>query len=549
MLSSRRLELAGQLKQWHLKVIEIVKRGQHRKSLDKLFQGFKPAVESCYFNWEVAYPLDGITYCSADKKSATFCWSRAVQLQRGVKAAAGGVGEPSEPGGGAKVEGGAGGDYKGRGSGHSCQQEVAVRPKETMLTKRKGLSVSGGGGMLVRLGGSVSLSLEDGGGKCMYKGPAPSPGGKLKLTQGGGKGASVGGPGGSGGLGGGKHASAKRRTSSEDSSLEPDLAELSLDDGCSLALGAEASNTFEFLPPPPEMLPSPSPLLRDSRKYSSSSGGSKMFETKRVSHASAALPVADPAPPCFPSKETVVVAMDMPSTSDKETVLKVEPVQNRDEDVDSAGSNQPSTSTTTARSGVNEMSAKPMQGCRVAASAGATAGIRAAPAGGLANPGAEAAGGAAGGEGVGEDDYQAYYLSVASEEGGDRQLGDNHQDEEPDIFAGMKPLEQEGHMEVRKEDKLLCWLLCSQPNLQVHWDLIHKGHVIENKTSLFITQLQIISSKFLLPKEEIFICLSAVTVPPILVFSSGWFGTDCQCQYCNLIVAISVWVSTKNRQP
>uniref|UniRef100_A0A4W6C8N9 Zinc finger, SWIM-type containing 8 n=1 Tax=Lates calcarifer TaxID=8187 RepID=A0A4W6C8N9_LATCA len=398
MSPCRRLELAGQLKQWHLKVIEIVKRGQHRKSLDKLFQGFKPAVESCYFNWEVAYPLDGITYCGADKKSATFCWSRAVQHQRGVKAAAGGGGEPPEPGGGGRAESGAGGDYKGRGSGHLSQQEVAVRPKETILTKRKGLSVSGGGGMLVRLGGGVSLSLEDGGGKCMYKGQGSSSGGKLKLTQGGGKGTSVGGPGGNGGLGGGKHANAKRRTSSEDSSLEPDLAELSLDDGCSLALGAEASNTFEFLPPPPEMLPSPSPLLRDSRKYSNSSGGSKMFETKRVSHTSATLPAAEPASPCFPSKETVVVVMDIPSTAEKEAELEVEPNQNRDEDVDSAGK---------------------------------AASVEAAAAGA-----------------VGEDDYQAYYLSAASEEGADRQLTDSHQEEEPDIFAGIKPLDQEGRMEV-----------------------------------------------------------------------------------------------------
>ncbi|XP_056251151.1 zinc finger SWIM domain-containing protein 8 isoform X3 [Seriola aureovittata] len=452
MSPCRRLELAGQLKQWHLKVIEIVKRGQHRKSLDKLFQGFKPAVESCYFNWEVAYPLDGITYCSADKKSATFCWSRAVQHQRGVKAAAGGGGEPPEPGGGGRADGGAGGDYKGRGSGLS-QQEVAVRPKETILTKRKGLSVSGGGGMLVRLGGSVSLALEDGGGKCMYKGPGSSSGGKLKLTQGGGKGASVGGPGGGAGLAGGKHASAKRRTSSEDSSLEPDLAELSLDDGCSLALGAEASNTFEFLPPPPEMLPSPSPLLRDSRKYSSSSGG-KMFEAKRVSHSSAPLPAAEPAPPCFPAKETVVVVMDMPNAAEKEAELEVESVQNRDEDVDSAGSNQPSTSTTTARSGTTQTSAKAPRGRRETAAGGATAaaaaaagGVAAAPSG-SANQGAEAAGGAAGGEAVGEDDYQAYYLSAASEEGAERQLTDNHQEEEPDIFAGIKPLEQEGRMEV-----------------------------------------------------------------------------------------------------
>ncbi|KAI9536314.1 Zinc finger SWIM domain-containing protein 8, partial [Dissostichus eleginoides] len=440
MSPCRRLELAGQLKQWHLKVIEIVKRGQHRKSLDKLFQGFKPAVESCYFNWEVAYPLESITYCSADKKSATFCWSRAVLHQRGVKAAAGSGGETPESGAGGRTEGGAGGDFKGRG--HPSQQEVAVRPKETLLTKRKGLSVSGGGGVLVRLGGGVSLSLEDGGGKCMYKGPGSSSGGKLKLTQGGGKGASVGGPVGGSGVGGGKHASAKRRTSSEDSSLEPDLAELSLDDGCSLALGAEASNTFEFLPPPPEMLPSPSPLLRDSRKYSNSNGGSKIFETKRVSHAAAALPAAGPAPPCFPPKETVVVVMDMPSAAEKDAEQEVEPVQNKEEDVDSAGSNQPSTSIATVTSGSTQNS-KPARGRREAGPAGAAAGS-----GGAANQAAEAAGGAAGGEPVGEDDYQAYYLSAASEEGADRQLAEGHQEEEPDIFAGMKPLEQEGRMEV-----------------------------------------------------------------------------------------------------
>ncbi|CAJ1066860.1 zinc finger SWIM domain-containing protein 8 isoform X2 [Xyrichtys novacula] len=452
MSPCRRLELAGQLKQWHLKVIEIVKRGQHRKSLDKLFQGFKPAVESCYFNWEVAYPLEGITYCGADKKSATFCWSRAVQLQRGARAAAGGGGENSEGGGGARGDGGA--DYKGRGGGHSSQQEVAVRPKETILTKRKGLSVSGGGGMLVRLGGAVSLSLEDGGGKCMYKGPSTSSGGKLKLTQGGGKGGSVGGTGGSG-LSGGKHGSAKRRTSSEDSSLEPDLAELSLDDGCSLALGAEASNTFEFLPPPPEMLPSPSPLLRDSRKYSG--GGGKMFEPKRVNHASAAPPAAEPAPPCLPTKDTMLVVLD---STEKEVELQVElqadAGQNGDEDVDSAGSNQPSTSVSTtttaatARTAATETPAKPSQGRREAAAAagGAAAAGAAAPGAGSAAAAAAAGAEVAGGGAAGEDDYQAYYLGAASEEGADRQMAENHQEEEPDIFAGIKPLEQEGRMEV-----------------------------------------------------------------------------------------------------
>lgn len=443
MFFSRRLELAGQLKQWHLKVIEIVKRGQHRKSLDKLFQGFKPAVESCYFNWEVAYPLDGITYCSVDKKSATFCWSR-VRLQRGVKVAEGGIGEPSEPGGGPRLECGAGGDYKGRGSSHPSQQELTVRPKESILTKRKGLSMSAGGGMLVRLGGSVSLSFEEAGGKCMYKGTSASSGGKLKLTQGGGKGVSVEGPGGSGGLANSKHASAKRRTSSEDSSLEPDLAELSLDDSCSLALGAEASNTFEFLPQPPEILSSPSPLLRESCKYSSSNVGSKMFETVCVGHASATLHATRPAASCFLSKETVVVVMDIPTAIESEAELKLEPVQNGDKDVNSVAIDQPS-SITTPKSGSTEISAKPLQSPEEAAeSSAAAAGIQ-------AYQGAEALNAAIEGESVGEDDYQAYYLGVASEDGTDKQLVDNHQGEETDIFAGIKPLDQEGRMEVRKE--------------------------------------------------------------------------------------------------
>uniref|UniRef100_A0A8C7Q801 Zinc finger, SWIM-type containing 8 n=1 Tax=Oncorhynchus mykiss TaxID=8022 RepID=A0A8C7Q801_ONCMY len=334
MSPHRRLELAAQLKQWHLKVIEIVKRGQHRKSLDKLFQGFKPAVESCYFNWEVAYPLPGITYCSADKKSASFCWARAVQS--------------------GSSEGG-GGDYKGR----SLQQEVAVRPKETIVSKRKGLSAGGGGGVLVRLGGSVSLSLEEGSSKGMYKGAgsSSSTGGKAKIAQGG-KSSS-----GGSGVVGGKHQAAKRRTSSEDSSLEPDMAELSLDDGSSLALGAEASNTFDFTPPPPEMLPSPSPLLREPHKYSA--GGKGAGNTPK------------------------------------------------------------------------EPAAKSPHDGRRETGTGAVA---------LPNQAPEGAAGA-GGDPVGEDDYQAYFLNSANEEGAER-VSENNNEEEPDIFAGIKPLEQEGQMEV-----------------------------------------------------------------------------------------------------
>ncbi|XP_038155341.1 zinc finger SWIM domain-containing protein 8 [Cyprinodon tularosa] len=415
MSPARRLELASQLKQWHLKVIEIVKRGQHRKSLDKLFQGFKPAVESCYFNWEAAYPLEGITYCSADKKISTFCWPRAMQLQRGAKAAAG---ELSDIGAGNKAEGLVV-DYKGRGSSHFSQQEVAVRPKETILSKRKGLSLSGGGGMLVRLGGNVSLSLEDGGGKCMYKGAASSSGGKLKLMQGGGKVPSTGGTGGSGGSGSSKHANAKRRTSSEDSSLEPDLADLSLDDSCNLALGAEACNTFEFLPTSSEVLPSASPLLRDSSKYSRGSGGSKSFDVKHAGH----VPAAESAPGSFTSKENMDLAADA-------TERDVEADANPGHGIDACNSEQPVSSTV---SGGPEAFAE-------AEPSGAAAGA--------AIQGVEAVGAASEGEALAEDDYQAYYLSAASEEGAEKQLADSHQEEEPDIFAGIKPLEQAGRMEV-----------------------------------------------------------------------------------------------------
>lgn len=385
-------------------------------------------MESCYFNWEVAYPLEGITYCSTDKKSSVFCWPRAMQFQRGgVRAAAGAGGEPCDSGGGSRAEGGAVSDYKGRGGGHLSQQEVAVRPKETILTKRKGLSLSGGGGMLVRLGGGLSLSLEDGGGKCVYKGAASSSGGKIKLTQGGVKGPSGGGP-----VGSIKHVGAKRRTSSEDSSLEPELADLNLDDGCTLALGAEASNTFEFLPPPPDLLPSPSPLLRDSLKYSGVCEGGKSCEMKHASRAAAA---PEPPPACFTSTESREV-IDILSTAEQEAKMELKDVHNRDEDVDSGTGHQPPTCTAGANS--PPAAGKFPQGHRGAAAGAAEC--------------AEATGEVSEGEAVGEDDYQVYYLGAAPEEGADKQLADSQQGEEPDIFAGIKPLEHAGRMEVRKKD-------------------------------------------------------------------------------------------------
>ena len=408
-----------------------MKRGQHRKSLDKLFQGFKPAVESCYFSWEAAYPLEGITFCSADRKSSGFCWSRAVQLQRGPRAA---LADAFDSGAAARAEGFPA-DYKGRGGAYSSQQEVAVRPKET---KRKALSLGSGGGVLVRLGGSVSLTLEDTGAKCMYKGPSASFGGKMKLPPGGAKGSSAGGPGGGGPVAAGKHGGAKRRTSSEDSSLEPDLAELSLDDGSSLALGAEASNTFDLLPPAAEMLPSLSPSLspslRDSQDHGCNGGVSKGCEAHHGGH-----------PPGFLSREA----------AGAEPELEVASAGSGEQDVDP---------TSPAGSCTSQKMAKPEQDYgQLAADPGAEAG----PAG--SRPGAAAAAAAEEGgpdaveeeeeeEVVGEDDYQAYYVGVASEEGMERQMADSlHQEEEPDIFAGLKPLEQESRMEVRNTPASHFW--------------------------------------------------------------------------------------------
>ncbi|XP_059422494.1 zinc finger SWIM domain-containing protein 8 [Carassius carassius] len=392
MSPQRRLEVAAQLKQWHLKVIEIVKRGQHRKSLDKLFQGFKPAVECCYFNWEVAYPLPGITYCNADKKNASFCWARMVQQQRGAKA-----GSSGEPGEGARcgTSEGTSSEHKSRSSSHLSQQEVAVRPKETIVCKRKGM---------ICVGGRVSLPLQEGG-KGNYKASSSSPsaGSKAKLAQ-----SNKGSCGSSSGVSG-KHPSAKRRTSSEDSSLEPDMAELSLDDGSSLALGAEASNTFDFLPPPPEMLPSPSPLLREPLKYSGSASKERAFETKRV------LPSAADAHACS-------IAAPVVAAMEKEVEVEADLDENGG-DEDPVDDTRPSAS----------IPSKDQRGRREGDGSG-TSGPQAAE--------------AAGADAVGEDDYQAYYLSAASEEGADRGVADGNHEEEPDIFAGIKPLEQEGRMEI-----------------------------------------------------------------------------------------------------
>ncbi|ETE68672.1 Zinc finger SWIM domain-containing protein, partial [Ophiophagus hannah] len=335
----RRRDLCTQLRQWQLKVIDNVKRGQHKKSLEKLFHGFKPAVEACYFNWEEAYPIPGITYSSADKKNS-FCWVKAIQ-QRNCRPLC--------------IE-----NFSDAGRGHGTDamgtclqlgdrsrlvsQEPAVRPKE-LIGKRK--VVSEGPQRVLR-----RLSAE--GDKASYKTAANK--GKLPV----GKNLAS------------KHGG-KRRMSSEDSSLEPDLAELTLDDS-SLALGAEASNTFSF---------TDSPLSRSYRDTFEDDGG------------------------VYFSEATEPTLRSSPSTK-KLSKEPVEEVGSGDDDLH----------------GPDESSA-----------------------GVCSKPKEVEENGAAGGEEE-EDDYQVYYLNpqeVAREED---EKAEGGIEEEQDMFAGIKPLEQENRMEI-----------------------------------------------------------------------------------------------------
>ncbi|XP_038638726.1 zinc finger SWIM domain-containing protein 8 isoform X2 [Scyliorhinus canicula] len=337
MSPHRRKELCSQLRQWHLKVIEIVKRGQHRKSLDKLFQGFKPAVEACYFSWEEAFPVPGITYSSTEKKSS-FCWAKAMQ-HKGGKA----CGEAPS----AELACGAGGTVPPKAQGLEAAgaklvsvsksrspQEMAVRPKDS-AAKRKATSDASRS--------TLSRAPTDGD-KPVYKPSAT----KCKLPQ--------------GKCSASKH-SGKRRTSSEDSSLEPDLAELGLDDG-NLALGAEACNTFDF---------DDGPSSSYKGLYPDENEGffTESFDPE-TNDAAAKRPAGEP----------------------------VEEMSNGEQEA--LGENDSLSKTLGPDMAENSV--------------------------------------------TGEDDYQVYYLNPQEVVKEEKQDGGN--EEEQDIFAGLKPLEQENRMEV-----------------------------------------------------------------------------------------------------
>ncbi|XP_055517599.1 zinc finger SWIM domain-containing protein 8 isoform X2 [Leucoraja erinacea] len=332
MSPQRRKELCAHLRQWHLKVIEIVKRGQHRKSLDKLFQGFKPAVEACYFSWEDAFPIPGITYNGAEKKTS-FCWTKAMQ-HKGSKRA----GEAQEVGGEARLPKGqeVAGGKGGLGDKNRSPHEMAVRPKDSGAKRKGGSDPSRGGG-----GTGRPVADTD---KPVYKLSAN----KCKLPQ--------------AKFTTGKH-SGKRRTSSEDSSLEPDLAELGLDDG-NLALGAEACNTFDFDDPAnsyKDLYPDETEgFFPESYEQDTSSGPSNRPSSKQADGASNGEQAALP-PPELLSKRLHTEASDGPV--------------------------------------------------------------------------------------AGDDDYQVYYLNPQEVAQGDEKPEECN-DEEHDIFAGLKPLDQENRMEV-----------------------------------------------------------------------------------------------------
>ena len=334
-----RRELCAQLRQWQLKVIENVKRGQHKKTLDRLFPGFRPAVEACYFNWEEAYPLPGVTYSGTDRKLA-LCWARAL---------------PPRPGASRS-----GGLEESRERPRPLPTEPAVRPKE-LGAKRKGL----GEGIPSSQRGTRRLSAE-GGDKALHK-----------MGPGGGKAKALGGAG-SGGKGSAGGGGSKRRLSSEDSSLEPDLAEMSLDDS-SLVLGAEAS-TFGGFPesPPPCSFSGgsrgPSTFLPEPPDTYEEDGGVYFSEGPEP-------PTASAGPPGLPGE--VCSRDDLHST-------------------DESGSGLPKTKEAAAT--VEEE----------------------------------------------DDDYQAYYLNAQDGAGGEEEKAEGGAGEEHDLFAGLKPLEQESRMEVRR---------------------------------------------------------------------------------------------------
>ncbi|KAG5831563.1 hypothetical protein ANANG_G00305020 [Anguilla anguilla] len=362
MSPQRRWELSAQLKQWHLKVIEIVKRGQHRKSLDKLFQGFKPAVESCYFNWELAYPLPGITYCSADKKSASFCWARA--------------------------------------------QEVAVRPKETLVSKRKGLAAGAAACWCAWEG--VSLALDDGEGDVQGRGgagaaaaPPPRRAGRPSCRRAGRRAEGRRARAGSTAAAAARRQQAQGEQRGQLAGARPGRAQ----PGRRLQPGAraEASNTFDFLPPPPEMLPAPGRCC--ASRASTPRAVAKetaAFDGKRADHAPL---TPEAAAACFPKENAVVVGAGPGRGLGRRWRWTLRPRR------------------------IRSRPTEPREG------GGATAAP--APQAAEAPP-----------DPAGEDDYQAYYLSAASEEGVERGVPDGNHEEEPDIFAGIKPLEQEGRMEV-----------------------------------------------------------------------------------------------------
>uniref|UniRef100_A0A8C4R145 ZSWIM8 TPR repeats domain-containing protein n=1 Tax=Eptatretus burgeri TaxID=7764 RepID=A0A8C4R145_EPTBU len=194
----RSSEIVERLRQWHLRVLEVARRGQSRKNLGRLFLGFKPAIEACFIDWGQACPIPGITNCSNPVGGAP-----DKRLGCGRPSSVGHVTVPSR---------------KTR-PGDSC-----LKTKEECGRRKPGVVVTDGSGH---------------GGRIEEKGVGAAKSGSLAWGVKQGSSCTKAGA-------GGTRGSSRVRLSSEeevDSSLEPDMADLRLEEG-GLALGAEASNAF-----------------------------------------------------------------------------------------------------------------------------------------------------------------------------------------------------------------------------------------------------------------------------------------------------------------
>uniref|UniRef100_H2Y5Y0 SWIM-type domain-containing protein n=1 Tax=Ciona savignyi TaxID=51511 RepID=H2Y5Y0_CIOSA len=75
---TRKNELKARLSHFHDKTLEIIKRGKYKEGHLQLFEGFKPAIEFCNFDWEAV----SISLCShiVNKKKSVHCFKVSMVI-------------------------------------------------------------------------------------------------------------------------------------------------------------------------------------------------------------------------------------------------------------------------------------------------------------------------------------------------------------------------------------------------------------------------------------------------------------------------------------